>query len=1044
MRSLLKLYLGALLLALALAQGGAASASGWIFQGPPNLITPQSGHRSNVFFTGDPITFTLPASASVRYEVRDYYGTLADQGVAVGSITSTVSKPGWYKLYLYGATSTAPWGNSVGGTTFVIFRRDAHFPALPLLSVPGTAPTLAGDEVMRGVLAFGPPRQAVPDAANPLAGIQSLLPAIALDKQYYLGYNDLARPRDLLIAFPNGTSNTAGVAQVATQFQDSVHYYEPRNEPNGGSNGTDFANKEMKPFYQAVKGVNKNLKVLGPGTVSVGPGMLPWIEDFLKAGGGDAIDGFSFHAYNNVNGDLWLARTSLDSLNTLLAKYGQDKKEKWQTEQGYFAATYGAYEPRHQGRWEMLQTMVFEQYGITKEHNVYFYDTSHGFWDFPTFWENRDGGLNPAASLMRVWSEEVYGTKFAQAYDFGDPGNKMYIGSLFHGPAKDVAAFMSAGGTDGKMTLNVSSGDTLRTISAFGVETDLPVQNGQVVLSVPELPVYVEMASGQAINVVPVSWGPNLARLPGVTAKSSGEPNQTNDSDGISKLYNGQMENWYWNFQAGSGPWMSNVASFPAWVELDLPVPSLINRVAIYCPVPWQSQSSLLDYELQYDKNGTWVTIDHVTEDPKTFPVYSQAVACTVDSFYSDRCIFTHEFAPVTTGKIRVLVHDCTWGGGATQDVVTAGGQTGPHQFTIREIEVYSPLFNAAKTDLIQGQIVSPKGVGVAGVTVNLSGSATKTTTTDLRGFYAFSNLTEGGAYTVTPSKTNYSFTNRSVSYSHLVGSQNCGFTANVVPTASGTGLRGDYYSIGYDFYNAFDPSYYQMSRTDTMINFVPSVFQQPITTMLGHQKFAVRWTGQVEPKFSETYNFTVDADQAARLWINNQLVIDGWVRGSGILDVGAINLAAGQRVDIRLEYAAGVGNNHVMLYWSSPSQGKQIVPQNRLYPAVVDVPPTVSLAASPSVVTTGSTAASSTGTLTLSASTVDTGTTVASVSFYANGALIGTRTTAPFTLNWKPIRPGTYQITAISVDSYGGATVSDPVTVSTAPQAAISSPLLH
>ena len=1032
MRSLFKIVAAALLLASMLVHGSTTLASGWVFQGPPNLITPVSGHRSHVFFTGDPIVFTLPAGRSVRYEVRDYYGTLVDQGVAIGTLTSTVSQPGWYKLYLYGPTSVAPWGNTVGGTNFVIFRRDAHFPTPPALGTPGADPTLAGDEVMRGVLALGPPRQAVQDASNAAAGIQSLLPAITLDKQYYLGYDDPLRPRDLLIAFPNGTSNLAGVAQVATQFQDTVHYYEPRNEPNGGSNGTDFANNEMKPFYQAIKGVNKNLKVIGPGTVSVVPGMLPWIEDFLKAGGGDAIDGFSFHAYNNVNGDLWLARTSLDSLNALLAKYGQDKKEKWQTEQGYFAATYGAFEPRHQGRWTMLQAMVFEQYGIPKEHNYYFYDMSHGFWDFPTFWENGDGSLDPAAALMRVWSEELYGAKFTQAYDFGDPGNKMYVGSLFHGPTKDVAAFMSAGGTDGLVTLNVSGGTTLRTISAFGVETDLTVTGGQVTLPVPELPVYVEMASGQTISVVPVSWGPNLARLPGVIAKSSGAPNQTDDSDGISKLYNGQMENGYWSQQSGSGPWMSNVTSFPAWVELDLPVPSLINRVAIYCPVPWQSQSSLLDYELQYDNAGQWVTIDHVVEDPKTFPVYTYNVRCTVDSFYSDRCIFTHEFAPVTTGKIRVLVHDCTWGGGATSDVVTAGGQTGPHQFTIREIEVYSPLFNPAQTCTLHGQIVSPKGVGVAGVTVTLSGFAAKSTATDLRGFYTFPGLTEGGSYTVTPSKTNYIFTNRSVSYSHLVGSQNCVFTANVIPSASGTGLRGDYYSDGYDEADAFIPAYFKMTRTDATVNF-PDFGHNAPAPGIGPTLFAVRWTGKIEPKYSELYTFTTNADDGVRLWVNGQLLIDHWVRNQAQVNQGTIQLAAGQRVDIRLEYFQLHGDARCLLYWSSPSQVKEIVPQNCLYPAVVDVSPTVSLAASVSASAIGSTSALSTNALTLSASASNPSGTVAAVSFYSNGILLGTSTASPYTLSWKPNRIGICQLTAVAVDSFGGATVSDPVTINVA-----------
>ena len=92
----------------------------------------------------------------------------------------------------------------------------------------------------------------------------------------------------------------------------------------------------------------------------------------------------------------------------------------------------------------MLQMMVFEQYGITKEHNVLWYDRS-GYWDVPAFWECwDDGSLNPAAPLMRTYSEEVFGTTFAKAYDFGASGNSMYLGNLYTGPGKSVAAFMSA------------------------------------------------------------------------------------------------------------------------------------------------------------------------------------------------------------------------------------------------------------------------------------------------------------------------------------------------------------------------------------------------------------------------------------------------------------------------------------------------------------------------------------------------------------------------------------------------------------------------
>ena len=544
------------------------------------------------------------------------------------------------------------------------------------------------------MIGMGPERLSVSDAGKPEEAIQKLEGEIAIDKKLYLPYDPL-RKRVLMVSFPNGTKDLAGVRQIVTHFQNDVAYWEPRNEPNGGSSGATFAVKEMKPFYDTVKAVNPKLKVLGPGTVGIAPAgnMLGWLDDFFQAGGGKSIDAFSFHAYNTVNGDVEMARLALNALQKLLAKHGLEHIEKWQTEQGYFAAVYGAYQPRLQGRWTMDQMMVYEQYGIPKEHNHYWYDLSHGFWDFPTWWENEDRSLNPAASLLRVWSEELYGTNFQKAYDFGPAGNAQYLGDYFTGPGKRVAAFLSAGDPHGKIDLIVSGGQSLQTISPFGAATALPVTHGQVTLPVSELPVYVELSAGQTLSVAPMDYGPNLARLPGVVIDAVGSVSERD------KLHNGQFENWYYSQIAGTGPWTDGgtwdkaqgaappVGSLP--VTLTLPAPRKIARVIVYAAPPWQSQSTLLDFELQYEAGGVWKTLRRVQEPTQTFPAYSPNNRTTVDSFFSDRWVFPLSFPPIATRRLRLLIHDATFGGGATQQVAVAGGQTGPRAATLREIEVY-------------------------------------------------------------------------------------------------------------------------------------------------------------------------------------------------------------------------------------------------------------------------------------------------------------------------------------------------------------------
>ena len=454
----------------------------------------------------------------------------------------------------------------------------------------------------------------------------------------------------------------------------------------------------MKPFYDAVKSVDPKLKVLGPGTVSVNPHLQPWLEDFFKVGGAKSIDAFSFHAYNCVNGDQALARTALDSLQALLKKYGADKLEKWQTEQGFFACVYGSYQPRLQGRWTMVEMMVFEQYGIPKEHNHLWYDRSHGFWDFPTWWENDDGSLNPAAPLMRVWSEELYGKHFARAYDLGAVGNRLYVGSLFEGGGRSVAAFQSAGEPEGRVELDVKGGDKLHIVSAFGVESDLPVKDGRAVLTVPELPVYVEPAKNQTIAVVPQDYGPDLALAPGVgrggrvggvsdgeTRHAEREAHQQRRRQDhqrpVRELVLGAEEGRSAVDEqrqgvpgGGRGP-AAETDGGGAGDRLRRPAVAAA-RVAAAIRIAVRQRRQVGDA-----RQGGRADEDVQGVDAGDAHDRGQLLL--------DRWIFQHHFKPVTTSKIRLLVHDVTWGGGATKDVADAGGQTGLHQIVLREMEVY-------------------------------------------------------------------------------------------------------------------------------------------------------------------------------------------------------------------------------------------------------------------------------------------------------------------------------------------------------------------
>ena len=142
---------------------------------------------------------------------------------------------------------------------------------------------------------------------------------------------------------------------------------------------------------------------------------------------------------------------------------------------------------------------------------------------------------------------------------------------------------------------------------------------------------------------------------------------------------------------------------------------------------------------------------------------------------------------------------------------------------------------------------------------------------------------------------------------------------------ATGDGLLGEYFD-NINLTNRF------LFRTDATVDFDWGTGTP--ANGIGANTFSVRWTGQIEPLYSETYTFRTTTDDGVRLWVNNQLVIDNWVDQAAAPSTGTINLEAGVLYDIRMEYYENQGLASAQLQWSSPSQALQVVPQSQLYAA--------------------------------------------------------------------------------------------------------------
>ena len=97
---------------------------------------------------------------------------------------------------------------------------------------------------------------------------------------------------------------------------------------------------------------------------------------------------------------------------------------------------------------------------------------------------------------------------------------------------------------------------------------------------------------------------------------------------------------------------------------------------------------------------------------------------------------------------------------------------------------------------------------------------------------------------------------------------------------------------------------------------------------------YSVRWTGQILPKYSESYFIDFRSDDSAKVWVNGVLLIDRWTAQSATDYVNSINLTANTPYDIQIDYWNSSGAAEAKLFWYSASQPKEIIPQSRLFPA--------------------------------------------------------------------------------------------------------------
>lgn len=156
----------------------------------------------------------------------------------------------------------------------------------------------------------------------------------------------------------------------------------------------------------------------------------------------------------------------------------------------------------------------------------------------------------------------------------------------------------------------------------------------------------------------------------------------------------------------------------------------------------------------------------------------------------------------------------------------------------------------------------------------------------------------------------------------------------NSASLGSGTGLLGKYYPNTFPA-NPFVGS--PLVRTDAVVNFNWNT-NSPDPS-IPTNNYTVKWTGLVQPLFSEPYTFSATTDDGTRLWVNGQEIINAWSAQAPTTRSGVINLQAQQVYAIEMDYFQAGGGAVAQLSWSSPSTTPAIIPQTQLYPFLTVTP---------------------------------------------------------------------------------------------------------
>jgi len=113
------------------------------------------------------------------------------------------------------------------------------------------------------------------------------------------------------------------------------------------------------------------------------------------------------------------------------------------------------------------------------------------------------------------------------------------------------------------------------------------------------------------------------------------------------------------------------------------------------------------------------------------------------------------------------------------------------------------------------------------------------------------------------------------------------------------------------------------VTRTDEQVNF--DWFTNSPVPQLNTDNFSVRWTGQIVPRVSSLYQFGMKSDDGVRVYLDDKLIIDDWRDHAARTITTPVQLEAGRRYKLKIEYYERYASATAKLVWTPPQIEKTL-----------------------------------------------------------------------------------------------------------------------